>query len=207
MASEIPPAQPPPEEPRRVLLWRWRRSPLRRSGDLVRAWLGLGLLLTLLGAVPTAVLLAGKAAHRHLHQTAEQAALSGHHTDAVLLHDALRHPEPGSAEANATRYPAKVRFMDPGGRTRTGQAHVEPGISSGSTVRVWVDAHGEITDPPLTGEQIRTHALGWATLAGMAVTLFGALFYGVCRRRLERRNLRAWDAEWAETAPRWTAST
>ncbi|MFI0508262.1 hypothetical protein ACH3Y9_05615 [Streptomyces sp. WSLK1-5] len=205
MTRGTPPAHPP-EEPPRVPLWRWRRNPLRRRTDLAHAWISLGLLLTVLAALPAAVLWAGNTAHRHHTATAQKQKASWHHTSAVLVHDAPRHPEPGSHEAKRTLYPATVRFTDAQGQTRTAKTDVEPALTAGSTVRVWVNAEGQITDPPLTTEQIRHRAIGWAILAAMAVPLLGAAAYGYAHRRLERHNLARWDTAWEETAVRWTTS-
>ncbi|MDR3083986.1 MAG: hypothetical protein LBV60_24235, partial [Streptomyces sp.] len=73
-------------------------------------------------------------------------------------------------------------------------------------VHVWVTDDGTLTDPPLTAHQVRDSAIGWALLAALAAALTSAGAYGVVRRRLERRNLAAWDTAWAKTAPRWTTS-
>ncbi|MEU6546236.1 hypothetical protein [Streptomyces sp. NPDC046859] len=209
MARAIPPAQPPPDdpvpgEPRHVLTWRWRRNPLRRPADLAQAWIGLGLFLAVLAATPAAMFLAGDAAHRHyLHKARHQAA-TRHEAAAVTEHDAPRHLEPGSDEAGKARYPVSVRFTDDRGRTRTAEAKVPPSLPAGSTIRVWVDAEGEVTKPPLTRDQVRDSALGCAVLAALAVPVAAAIAHRWAVRRLELRNLARWEEEWARTAPRWT---
>lgn len=205
MVRGTPPAHPP-EEPPRVLLWRLRRNPLRRRTDLIHAWITVGLFLAVLAALPAAVFWAGDTAYRHHTATARHQKATWQHTPAVLVHDAPRHPEPGSYEAKKTLYPATVRFTDPHGRARTAKTDVAPALSAGSVVRVWVNAEGKITGPPLTTEQIRDRAIGTALLAAMAVPLLGAAAYGYAHRRLERHNLAQWDTAWAETAPRWTTS-
>ncbi|MFF7640739.1 hypothetical protein [Streptomyces canus] len=128
------------------------------------------------------------------------------------MHDAPRHPEPGSDEAKKALYPVTVRFTDPHGRSRTAKTDVVPAPAAGSTTRVWGDADGKITDPPLTTRQVRDGAIGCAVLAAMAVPLLDtaayayAYAYAYARRRLERHNLAQWDSAWARVAPRWTAS-
>ncbi|MFC9915712.1 hypothetical protein [Streptomyces sp. NPDC059862] len=206
MAQRIPPAQPPPEELPRLLLWRWRRNPLRRRSDLAQTWIALGLFLTVLATTPAATFLVGDGAYRHFQQTARHEAGTRHDTLAVLVQDAPRHPEPGSDEAKETTYPVTVRFTDPHGQTRTAKTDVEPGLPAGDTLRVWISDEGKITDPPLTPEQVRSRTMGCALLAAMAVPLIGAALYGYAGRRLERRNLAAWDKSWAQTAHRWTTS-
>lgn len=206
MASAVPPAEEPPEELPRVPLWRWRRNPLRRRTDVARAWIAVGLFLAVVAAVPVAAFLASDAARHHYEESARRQAATRHALPAVLLRDAPRHPEPGSDEAEKARYTVPVRFTDPQGRARTARSDVRPSLPAGSTVRVWVNAAGEVTGPPLTSEQVRNHTLGCALVAALAVLALGAATYGFADRRLERHDLARWDTEWARTAPRWTAS-
>ncbi|MEU7381417.1 MULTISPECIES: hypothetical protein [unclassified Streptomyces] len=216
MAGGIPRAQPPPEGlspddplpdelPRRVL-WRLRRNPMRRPSDLAQAWIGLGVLLAVLAGTPVALFFVGDTALRHYERAAEHQRRTRWQTTAVLLHDAPRHPEPGSEEAKGTRYPVPVRFTDPGGLARTARTDVEPGLPAGSPVDVWADTDGRITAPPLSAAQVRSHSKGWAILAALAVPVTGAAVYGAAGLLLRRRNLAAWDSAWARTAPGWTPS-
>ncbi|WP_443064676.1 Rv1733c family protein [Streptomyces sp. NBC_00582] len=149
----------------------------------------------------------GDAAYRHYRTTADHQRQSRHPTTAVLAHDTRRHPEPGSAEAEETRHPVTVRFTDPHGRTRTARTDALPGLTSGSTVDVWLDEKdGTITEPPMTADQIRSRTMGWAIIAFLAVALTGAAVH-VCAARLShRRDLADWETLWAETAPRRTTS-
>ncbi|MFE6828410.1 hypothetical protein [Streptomyces sp. NPDC057690] len=205
MARAAPPARPPEELPH-IMLWRWRRNPLRRRTDLAQAWIAVGLFLAVLPATPAAMFLIGDVAYRHHKETARHQAATRHHTPAVLVHDVPRHPEPGSHEAKKTLYPATVRFTDSQGHPRTATADVEPAQTAGSTVHVWVNPDGKITDPPLTNEQVRNRTMVHAVLAALAVPLLGAAAYDYANRRLERHNLAQWDAAWADIAPRWTTS-
>ncbi|MER7488353.1 hypothetical protein ABTY20_21075 [Streptomyces sp. NPDC126497] len=207
MAGETPPAQPPPGPPPRPLLWRWRHNPLRRRTDTLHAWLGLGTLIAVLAVAPVAALLVGDTARRHYEDTARHQNLIRYETTATLVHDAPRHPEPGSDEEKRTRYPVEVRVVTREGRTRTTRAEVPPGLTAGNTVRLWITADGEATDPPLTAREVRSRAMGWALLAAIGVALAGAAVHALTGHALRRRNLAAWDAAWAETAPRWTTPT
>ncbi|PZH00583.1 hypothetical protein C1I97_23160 [Streptomyces sp. NTH33] len=205
-SENLPSEEPATEELSRVKLWRLRRNPLRRPTDLLQAWVGLGLLLAVLAAVPAAMFLVGDAAFRHYVRTAEHQEQTRWQTTAVLVHDSPRHPEPGSEEAKTARYPVQVRFTDPGGRTRTARADVHPGLSAGSSVDVWADTDGRITEPPMTDDQIRSRSMGWAIIAALTVCAAGAAAYGTTALALRRRNLSAWAAAWSRTAPRWTTS-
>ncbi|MET7325444.1 hypothetical protein, partial [Streptomyces sp. NPDC005549] len=113
-------------------------------------------------------------------------------------------PEPGSDEAKKARYPVPVGYTGPDGVRRTGTTEVEPGLPADSTVLVWVDAEGRITEPPLTVEQIRSRTMGWAILAFLGVVLTGLAAHAATGLVLHRRNLAQWDAAWAGTAPRWS---
>ncbi|MGZ3102265.1 Rv1733c family protein [Streptomyces sp. H72] len=211
MAGETPRAQPPPLDPApaagrhpHLVLWRWRRNTLRRRTDRLHAWIALGLLLAVLAAAPAAMFAAGDAAHRHYRALAEHQARTRDHRPAVLVHDAPRHPEPGSAEAKRTRYPVEVRYTGPDGAVRTAETDVEPGLPADSTVLVWADAAGGLTGPPLTGDQVRSRATGWAILAFLGVALTGLAAHGATGVLLHRINLAHWDAAWAVTEPRWS---
>ncbi|PNV31531.1 hypothetical protein C1708_03770 [Streptomyces sp. DH-12] len=207
MAGGTPVAQPPPGPPPRPLFWRWRSNPLRRRTDRVQAWLGLGVLIAVLAVAPVAAALVGDAAHRHYQDLARHQQQTRHLTDATLVADAPRHPEPGSDEEKKTRYPVEVRVVTREGRTRVTRAEVTPGLTAGSTVRVWITAEGEAAGPPLTGKEVRSRTAGWALLAAIGVALAGTAVHAVSGFVLRRRNLARWDAAWAETAPRWTTPT
>ncbi|MFE3264026.1 hypothetical protein [Streptomyces sp. NPDC059215] len=199
--------EPPPDDLPRLMLWRLRASPLRRRSDLLQAWVGIGLLLAVLAAAPAAMFLVGDTAYRHYTRAAERQRQVREPVVAVLLQDVPRHPEPGSAEEKETLYPVRVRFTDPAGHPRTAKTEARPGLTAGSTLRLWSDPRGRLTGPPLTTDQIRSRCMGWALTGALAVTLLGGLAYGATDLVLRRRNLAEWDAAWARTAPGWTAST
>lgn len=207
MAGEIPPAQPPPGPPPRPLLWRWRRNPLRRRTDALQAWLGLGVLITVLAVAPVVAVLVADTARGHYEGTARHQKQTRYEADAALTEDAPRHPEPGSDEEKRTRYPVEVRVVTREGRTRTTRTEVQPGLTAGNTVRIWVTADGEATDAPLTAGEIRSRTMGWALVAAIGVALTGAAAHALTGLALRRRNLAHWDTAWAETAPRWTTPT
>ncbi|MET9121139.1 hypothetical protein [Streptomyces sp. NPDC004528] len=199
--------EPPPDDLPRLMLWRLRASPLRRRSDVLQAWVGIGVLLAVLAAAPAAMFLVGDTAYRHYTRAAERQRQVREPVVAVLLQDVPRHPEPGSTEEKETLYPVRVRFTDPAGHPRTAKTEARPGLTAGSTLRLWSDPRGRLTGPPLTTDQIRSRCMGWALTGALAVTLLGGLAYGATDLVLRRRNLAEWDAAWARTAPGWTAST
>ena len=100
---------------------------------------------------------------------------------------------------------ANARWQAPNGRVVTGQVFVPSGAAAGSTVMVWVNEAGQLTESPLNASQVTSRAelsegLGVAGLA-MVLLLIGCLVRWV----LDRRRLAAWDADWLATGPRWSS--
>ncbi|MFE0452431.1 hypothetical protein ACFW2D_14245 [Streptomyces sp. NPDC058914] len=204
MPDPIPRAQPPPI--RTVRWWRWRRNQLRRPSDLLQAWTGLILAMTVAITAPLAAWAAGTTVHDTLTAAASEQARTGRHTTAVLLNDAQGHPEPGSAEARETQYPVMVRYTAPDGTVRAATTDVDPGLPAGHRVRVWTDAEGTLTKPPMSPDEIRDRAVGAGALTAITVLITGTFAYRLTARALDQRRLRAWEAEWQQTARRWTTS-
>jgi hypothetical protein len=100
---------------------------------------------------------------------------------------------------------ANARWKAPDGQARTGQVFVPSGAPAGSTVMVWVDQAGQLTDSPLQGSQItgRAHLSEALAVAVLAIILITVGWLG--RRTLDKRRLAAWDADWHVTGPRWTS--
>jgi hypothetical protein len=71
-------------------------------------------------------------------------------------------------------------------------------------VRTWIGPSGAVTDPPLDHRVIAGDV--WmavtATLLVSGLLLLGAA--GLARRMLDRRRLRAWEAEWRTSGPLWS---
>ena len=49
---------------------------------------------------------------------------------------------------------ANARWKAPDGQVRTGQVFVPAGTPAGSTVMVWANQAGQLTDPPLQHSQV-----------------------------------------------------
>ncbi|WP_308311440.1 hypothetical protein [Streptomyces sp. D2-8] len=81
-----------------------------------------------------------------------------------------------------------------------------PTLPKGSTIRVWADTDGKLTDPPLSADQIRSRAMGSALIAVLGVHAAAAAAYGTAHRVIHHHNLAAWEAAWTRTARRWTTS-
>ncbi|QYX75252.1 Rv1733c family protein [Streptomyces akebiae] len=186
---------------RRVWLWRWRSNPLRRRDDIVEAWL---LLAVCALAVATGAFV-GAATALGVERNLNERRAERHPVQAVVTEDA---PATVSATAGAGgQVWAGVRWKAADGSLRTGSARVEPGTDGGTTVRVWLDRHGNVVPAPLDSDDAMYQgvALGTATAVGAALTVscLGWAVHG----RAERRRMAQWDTEWARIGPQWGQRT
>ena len=179
------------------------RNPLRRRTDRIEAALRLVLVVLLVAAVPAAAVLAGQRAdHLSLNRAYAQRA-ADHLVAAVLLEQA---PATGSPDPYTSVQTAWVpaRWQPPGLAARTGEVLAVAGARKGSTVRIWIDSSGAITDPPLDHRDIA----GDVCVAVVATCLGSWLVLlasgALARRALDRRRLSAWDAEWRANGPHWS---
>ena len=177
------------------------RNPLRRRLDRVEGVIVGGLAVAFLAGAPLAAAAAGHYANLHAARTAQAQQAGWHQVPAVLLATA---PASGSAG-----YPPQVRarWTAPDGTRRTGTIPVQPGERAGRTVRVWADAVGGLTGPPLRPGQVRGQAGLAAILAPLVLGLILACARQVARYLLGLRRLAAWDAEWRATGPQWTGQS
>jgi hypothetical protein len=187
-------------------LGRWLgfdRNPLRRGTDRVETALRLVLILLAVVAVPAAAAAAGRwADHYALHRAQAQRAVN-HQVTAVLLEDA---PESGipNPYTNVQTSWVPARWQPPGQPPRTGEVLALAGARKGSTVRTWIDPSGAVTDPPLD-RRIVVGDVWIAVVATCLVSWLVVLTAGVLARRvLDRRRLRAWEAEWRASGPLWS---
>jgi hypothetical protein len=179
------------------------RNPLRRGTDRVEAVLRLILVILLVAGVPAAAVAVGRSAdHQALHQAQAQRAAK-HQVTATLLGDspAIGSPNPYSS-VQGSWVPA--RWQRAGHPPRTGMVFAVAGARKGSTVRIWTDPAGAITDPPLG----RRDVVGDVMVAVMTTCLVSWLVllaaWALARRALDRRRLRAWEAEWRASGPLWS---
>ena len=179
-------------------------NPLRRPADRIEAALRVAVLLLILITVPMATLIAGRAADHIFLRDAQAQQASRHHVSAVLT-------QPGPASGSAidpyvtvqdTWAPA--RWTAPDGTARSGQVFVPAGMRKGSTVPVWVNASGAITDPPAGHRDVMAEVSAFVMVTGMVLIVVLLSGLSLARRALDRRRLRAWDAEWRSTGPLWT---
>ncbi|MFC9157993.1 hypothetical protein ACFTT0_23775 [Streptomyces bauhiniae] len=188
----------PPETITPIRLWRWRRNPLRRHGDLVEAWV---VLLTWIFVVLGGAL-AGWAAASSVDAALAERRDQVHEVRAVLTGPAPK-TAPSRGGYDDDRVWAKVRWTDGEGAVHTDKAKVSPGTPAGTTVDLWTDGTGRTVPPPasLAESMLQTVLTGVlvAQISGTAVWAGGRLVCGT----LVRRRLAEWDEEWSRVGPEW----
>jgi hypothetical protein len=179
------------------------RNPLRRGTDRVEGALRLVMIILAVLAVPAASVAAGRwADHYALHRAQVQRTVN-HQVTAVLLEDAPATEIPSPYTSVQTAW-VPARWQPPGQPPRTGEVLAVVGARKGSTVRTWIDPTGAVTDPPLDHRVI----VGNVWVAVMATCLVSWVLLlaatALARRMLDRRRLRAWEAEWRTSGPLWS---
>lgn len=172
-------------------------NPLRRRSDRAEtALLGLLLAVFLAGAA-FAAHAAGSWAYATSTREAHAQQAREHQVKATLLQDALAWTVYATPDVQA-------RWRGPDGQVRTGAVSVPGGAKAGTTVTVWTDHAGQLTEPPLQHPQVvsRAQLAEGSAVGGLAVTLIVTGW--LAHRSLDRRRLAAWDADWLATGPRWT---
>jgi hypothetical protein len=97
-----------------------------------------------------------------------------------------------------------ARWRAPDGQLRTGKLYIPDSKPAGSTVRVWTNQAGQLTDPPLQRTQVVSRAQLTAVFTVLGLAVAGIAVGWLARRALDRRRLAAWDADWLATGPRWS---
>ncbi|MER7090547.1 hypothetical protein AB0F69_32740 [Streptomyces rochei] len=121
---------------------------------------------------------------------------------AVVLTNAVR--SPASDESSAYRTSATVRWPLSDGTYRTGRTLVSNQVQPGAHVTVWVDARDKLASPPAgpVDALVSSVLLGLGSASILAGAAFGTA--SLARRRLDRRRMAQWDAEWRLVGPRWS---
>ena len=174
-------------------------NPLRRGSDRAEAWIRAGLLVIFLTTGPMAALAAGQWT---AHAAGSGTSAQSHAVQAVLLRPAARPTGPAAAFRDA-KVLVKARWSSAGGFVRTGDVPAPAGAPAGTVVTVWVNASGQVTGAPQSGDAADAAVLAAVmTLAVMALVLLIAL--RLIQRLLDWRRMAAWEAAWRAIGPRWT---
>jgi hypothetical protein len=175
-------------------------NPLRRGTDRAETWLRIGLVLAFLAAAPvTAIGLGRWTGTRMASETAAGTAREYPAAATLISGATLISRYPGRSTNWAT-----ARWAGPDGTQRTGHVGVPAGARKGSTVQIWTDARGRLRPAPILRAQIASRVITVAGLSAAAVLLLFLTAAGVVHRVLDRRRMRAWEADWTAVEPQWS---
>ncbi|MCF4136589.1 hypothetical protein L1856_06370 [Streptomyces sp. Tue 6430] len=188
-------------------LWRWRRNPLRRTTDLVEAWVALTALLLMLLVAPVVGSLVGAVAQDALQRTVRDQRLSRHQVPATVVRElggSMPESEPESVSGRDGRTRVVADWTAPDGTPHHGT--VLAGLTSahrGDRFFLWIDTRGRPVGRPLDSATATTHAV----LAGCGAALLTAGIVEALRRlavrQLVRRRYARWDQAWDRAGPDW----
>ncbi|WP_199835866.1 hypothetical protein [Streptomyces sp. TP-A0356] len=188
-------------------LWRWRHNPLRRTTDLVEAWVALVTLLLILAAAPLAGAVIGSIAQTSLQKSVRDQQRSRHLVTATVVRKLNRgplEPDPESSTMRDARSQVLADWSAPDGSAQHGTVLADlKSPRRGDHFDLWADDHGRIAARPLDSGTATTHAV----LAGFgAAAMTAGLVEGGRRlivwRMLLRRYAR-WDQAWDRAGPDW----
>jgi hypothetical protein len=175
------------------------RNPLRRGSDRAETVVLCVLLVGFLASAPFAAHAAGHWTYARSAREAQAQQATLHQVPATLLQAATPWAvSEGGAEAQA-------RWKAPDGEARTGEVFVGSIAPAGSTVTVWVNQSGQLTDSPLQHNQVTGRAVLAQVVAVTSLAIVLIIIGWAARRALDRRRLAAWDAEWLATERRWSS--
>ncbi|MCX5053227.1 MULTISPECIES: hypothetical protein [unclassified Streptomyces] len=188
-------------------LWRWRHNPLRRTSDLVEAWLTLVALLLILVAAPVIGSVVGTIAQDALQQSVRDQRAARHLVTATVVRKLDRSPldtDPESTSSRDLRSRVLADWTAPDGSGHHGAALASlASPHRGDHFRIWTDLHGQIVARPLDAATATTHAV----LAGFGAAMLTAGAVEGGRRlivwRMVRRRYARWDQAWDRAGPDW----
>jgi hypothetical protein len=188
-------------------IWRWRHNPLRRTTDLVEAWVTLSALLLILLVAPVVGSLVGAVAQDALQGSVREQRESRHQITATVVRKLDGSPleaDPESAAGRDARTRVVADWRAPDGTAHHGA--VLAGLDAphpGDHFEIWTDAHGRLVARPLDSATATTHAV----LAGFGAALLTAGTVEGSRRlivwRMVRRRYARWDQAWDRAGPDW----
>lgn len=176
-------------------------NPLRRATDRAEAWIRILLVTVFLVAAPLLTIGTGRWA-----ATTTQASARAHAAAVQPVSATVKRAAPANASDPARSALAWVpaQWHAPDGSARSGQIQAPLGTRAGSTIKIWVDNSGKVSEPPLTHAQVLSRVITVIALTPVGLALALALLLGVVTRLLQRRRLLAWEAAWAAVEPHWT---
>jgi hypothetical protein len=189
-----------------VNIWRFARTigfgrnTLRRDIDRVEHLVLLLAVVFFLLAVPLALLAGIEVRQSGARTVATQPV--AHQTVAVLVKDAPANPNGLPNGQSVVLAPG--RWRTPSGATRTGMVPAYSADRAGSRETIWIDNAGnQVAQPETTADVDRGAVLTVIALVMCVLICIGCGLW-VIRRRLDRRRMATWDADWRATEPNWT---
>ncbi|MFD3533510.1 hypothetical protein [Streptomyces sp. NPDC058664] len=185
-------------------LWRWRHNPLRRTTDLVEAWVASVAIVLLCVVVPLTGWAAGSSADSSLQRAVRAQQEQRVPTTARVVRPAGGAETADTAGEQRLRRPVVARWTAPDGSARTGTVTTARRTSApGATFALWTDREGRPVPPPLPADTARAHA----AVAGLTVALLTGLLVETVRRLAVRRlvllRYARLDRAWAAAGPDW----
>lgn len=159
------------------------------------------MLLLIVGSL-TAAFLAGSAGYASQEEVIREQRADRHPVAARLVTDATRS---AVADPSDTAHRAGVRWTDENGDRHADTATVPAGAERGDDARIWLDRQGHVTSAPAppVSRQATAWTVAFMAAGGVVIVTLGARS-GV-RRVADRHRSRAWETEWREVEPRWSA--
>ncbi|KMS70873.1 membrane protein [Streptomyces viridochromogenes] len=188
-------------------LWRWRDNPLRRTTDLVEAWVALAALLLILVVTPLVGSLVGGLAQDALQESVREQRTSRHVVTATVVRKPAGSPleaDPEAATGQDIRTRVVAHWTAPDGTAHQGSVITSLDTpQTGDRFRIWTDQQGRTVARPLDSATAATHAV----LAGFGAALLAVGLIEGGRRlvvwRMVRRRYARWDREWDKAGPDW----
>lgn len=188
-------------------LWRWRHNPLRRTTDLVEAWLAFAALVLILVAAPLIGAVVGTTAQSALQQSVREQQQSRHRVTATVVKKvdgSPLDPDPETATTRDRLSRVVADWTGPDGTRRHGTVMANLKTPQpGDHFTLWTDGQGRTVGRPLDTVTATTHAV----LAGFGATVLSAgLVEGVRRLivwRMVRHRYTRWDQAWDKAGPDW----
>jgi hypothetical protein len=189
-------------------LWRWRHNPLRRTTDLVEAWVAFVAAVLLCVLVPLTGWAAGSSADDSLQRAVRVQQEQRVPTTARVVRPA---DPPASRSGTAEdagderlRRQVVARWTAPDGSPRTGTVTTARRTSApGTAFALWTDRDGRPAPAPMQAGTARAHA----AVAGLTAALLTGLLVEIVRRLAVRRlvllRYARLDRAWAATGPDW----
>ncbi|GAA3378833.1 hypothetical protein GCM10020367_59950 [Streptomyces sannanensis] len=187
-------------------IWRWRHNPLRRTTDLVEAWVALVALLLIVLASPAVGWLCASLMDDTLRRSARTEREQRHLATATVVRP-VRERAPSGTEVNWGLAPPRrvvAGWTADDGSPRTGTVPTaRRTLRAGDTFLIWTDRRGHAVSPPMSDAVARTNALFTGAAAAVA-----AAFSTECGRRLVvwrivRRRYARLDQAWVKAGPDW----